>query len=420
MRLLRPRRCLQAALLLSLGHAATACAQSANLAITSTGQGQVDFSSATLGELSGITYLGGDSYIVVSDTNGKMTQATIVIDRTTGQITSASLASPTISVAGGNDLEGIAYDPRDHSLLISDENGNTITRHLIADGSQTGSITVPGIFASARSNLGLESLSLSPVDFNLWTANEEALTVDGPRSTNTQGTLVRLQRFDSSGQSVAQFGYLTQPHSGGSLVSPQSGVSDLVALPNGGLIVMEREVGGAFPSFRNRLYLIDAASATDTSNTASLNGVNTGLVEKELLRQVDAGFSNFEGITLGPMLSNGDYALVLVSDNGGGSGFNPQNLLALRLTGLAVEGDLNGDFVVDQQDLAVVFGAWGDSVTTGDRLAGDLSGDGQVGVADLDLVLKNWQLTAPITASVPEPGTATVGIGLALLSRWRW
>jgi hypothetical protein len=43
---------------------------------------------------------------------------------------------------------------------------------------------------------------------------------------------------------------------------------------------------------------------------------------------------NFEGITLGPPLDNGDYSLILVSDNGGGLG---QSLYALRITGVIPE-----------------------------------------------------------------------------------
>ncbi len=413
-----PRRFLHAALLVSLGQATSACAQTSGLSITDTGQGQVGFSSSAIGSLSGITYLGGDSYLVVSDNSGSMAPATITIDRMTGQITANSIGTP-IPVAGGSDLEGVAYDPRDGSVLISDEAGNTITRHLTSDGSQIGSVTVPGIYANAVGNRGLESLSLDPVGFSLWAANEEALSVDGAQATSSAGTIVRLQRFDSAGQPDVQYGYLTEPHAGGSLVTPQSGVSDLVALPGGGLIVLEREVGGVIPSFRNRLYLVDAGSAIDTTNTASLNGVTSGLAEKELLLQVNAGFfSNFEGITLGPMLSDGDYALLMVSDDG--SGLN-QNLLSLRLSGIAIDGDLTGDFVVDKDDLAVVLGAWGSAVTAGDRLAGDLDGGGQVGIDDLDGVLANWSIPGAAPTTVPEPGgLGSMVIGSLLLLGGRW
>jgi hypothetical protein len=402
-------------------HGSPACAQRAELSIASTGQGQVNFDAALIGGLSGITYLGGDSYLVVSDSNGTMAPATITIDRATGQILDASLGTP-VSVAGAGDLEAVAYDPRDGSVLISSEAGNTITRHAASNGGQIGSITLPGIYTNARGNRGLESLSLDPRTFNLWTANEEALTVDGGLSTDSQGTVVRIQRFDPAGQPDAQVGYLTQPHSGDGIlvqVPGQSGVSDLVALPDGRVIVLERELGG-LPTYRNRLYAIDPQSATDTSGTPALTPNSQALIDKALLYQVEAAFTNFEGAALGPMLADGDYALLLVSDDGASG--NPQRLLSLRLSGLAVEGDLTGDFVVDQDDLAVVLNHWGASVPAGDRLVGDPSGDGGVGVEDLDTVLAHWTLTNHTTpaANVPEPGVFTLSAGTlwALSRRW--
>lgn len=414
------RRWIQCGLLCALGQATTACAQS-NLTLTGTGQGAIDFSSSAIRELSGLTYLGGDSFVVVSDTNGTMAPATITIDLGTGQITAASLGTP-ISVSGGNDLEAIAYDPRDGSVLIADEAGNTITRHLLADGSQVGSINVPTVFDDARGNRGFESLSLSPSADSLWTANEEALTVDGPLSTVSDGTVVRLQRFDSAGQPAIQHGYLTQPHAGDSSlfgISGQSGVADLIALPGHRLIVMERELGGAIPSLRNRFYLIDASSAIDTTSVAALTASTPGLVEKELLYQVNAGFANYEGVALGPMLENGDYAVLLVSDDGSG-GTNPQQLLSLRLSGVAVTGDVNGDFVVDADDLEVVLNGWNTSVATGNRLAGDLDPDGQIGIGDLDVVLANWTDVSTPPTTVPEPGAASLLAGLVTLLGGRW
>ncbi len=61
-------------------------------------------------------------------------------------------------------------------------------------------------------------------------------------------------------------------------------------------------------------------------------------------------------------------------------------------------GDLNEDGFVGQDDLDIVLGEWGDSVTQGS--APDPSGDGFVGQDDLDVVLDDWgQSTQPI----PEP-----------------
>ena len=51
----------------------------------------------------------------------------------------------------------------------------------------------------------------------------------------------------------------------------------------------------------------------------------------------------------------------------------------------SIDGDFNGDGIVDGADLARVLGAWGT-----DAPGGDLNGDGIVDGADLALVLANW------------------------------
>lgn len=390
-------------------------------AITSTGQGAVDFSSTSIGELSGITFLGGDQFIVVSDTNNSFAPATISIDPATGQIVSSELAT-AVSLAGVADLEGVAYDPRDGSILVAAEANQTITRFDPDTAALLGPIAVPAVYGNARGNFGLESLSLDPIGYGLWTANEEALTGDGPISSQTAGTTVRLQRFDAAGNPSAQYAYLTDPHTGNNniLNRAQSGVADLLALPTGDLLVLERTLGGSFlPSLRNRIYLIDPENATDTSDLATLDGQVYTAVAKTQLTQIDAGSINYEGIALGPRLDNGDYALVLVSDDGATG--NPQRLLTLRISGIALPGDLTGDFAVDQQDLDLVLSAWGQQVTTGKWAAGDPSGDGNVGLDDLNTVLRGWTAEQAPAVTIPAPtGLATMmGGAVAMMTRRR-
>ncbi len=69
----------------------------------------------------------------------------------------------------------------------------------------------------------------------------------------------------------------------------------------------------------------------------------------------------------------------------------------------ALEGDLNGDGVVNSADLDIVRAHWGDVVIPGDSARGDSSGDGYVGSADLDIVRADWG-AARSTRAVPEPG----------------
>jgi len=76
-------------------------------------------------------------------------------------------------------------------------------------------------------------------------------------------------------------------------------------------------------------------------------------------------------------------------------------------------GDLNGDHVVNDQDLAIVLNNFGSGVTPGDLLAGDATADGVVNIADLNFLLRNWPAgSPPPSLAVPEPGTFALVAGM--------
>lgn len=410
---LRPPCCLLLTTALSIGAAAPSLAQ---ITITATGQAQTPVALAGVHELSGITFLGGDQFLLVADNGGLLVSATIGIDSANGQFTGTPTLDGfnTLNIHGNADLEDLAYDPRDGNLFVSNENDHTITRHDPDTLQPLGSLAVPAVYQQAANNFSLEALSLAPRDFDLWTANEEALTVDGPLSTDSAGSVVRLQRFDAQGDPAGQFAYVTEPYRPTGVGQARSGVSGMIALPDGRLIVMERELGGSFPTFQINFFLVDFEDATDTSDLEGLIGETYTATDKTLLYTLSAGFSNFEGVTLGPRLDNGDYALVLVSDDGGGGGFNPQNLTTLRLTGVAMPGDLDGDWAVGIEDLDILLAHWGQDVDAGVLLQGDTDGNGTVDQADLDLVISNWGDGVAPEVVVPEP-TGMLGLGAAMM-----
>jgi len=82
----------------------------------------------------------------------------------------------------------------------------------------------------------------------------------------------------------------------------------------------------------------------------------------------------------------------------------------------AIPGDLNGDGTVNSGDLDIVRGNWGQIVSP--NTDGDATGDGFVNSADLDVVRANWGATA--AASVPEPATFALLLGLAALAFGRF
>lgn len=276
---------------------------------------------AGAGELSGLSYVGTGEYLAVSDSGGVLFEIDIDLDLSTGEIDSASVVGST-ALAAGTDLEGLVHLPLGGRVLASDETGPAIREYQLSDGAVLDTLPLPAIYSQIRSNFSLESLALYvaplPVDDALYTANEEALLVDGPLSSNVTGSVVRIQRFDSARLPAGQWAYVSDPYPGNPFLNAErSGVSELLALPTGELLAMERSFSSLL--FRTRIYQVDFSGATDITSLPALDGATYTPVGKTLLWERSGTLENFEGMALGPELAGGDRSLLLVSDNGGGS-----------------------------------------------------------------------------------------------------
>jgi redox-sensitive bicupin YhaK (pirin superfamily) len=65
-------------------------------------------------------------------------------------------------------------------------------------------VAVPAVIKdNERSNRGFESLTRTRDATTMWAATEEALLVDGPGTTPSNGSVVRLVKFDVDGNTVA-------------------------------------------------------------------------------------------------------------------------------------------------------------------------------------------------------------------------
>jgi hypothetical protein len=266
----------------------------------------------------------------------------------------------------------------------------------------------------------------------MWTANEEALTVDGAVSTSSVGSTVRLLRLDVAGNTVTagvQYAYQVDPiHGTSTLGSPRSGLSDLVYMPDGTLLALERSVVVDTPIFLNRIFEINFAGATDVSVGALGNGL-TGQsytpASKQLLWSGAADASagqNLEGLALGPRLANGSWVLLGVVDdgfNGTTDADTLSNNTVVAFTATAnpsadfdEDGDVDGDdFLRWQQNLGKTVGAF--------HSQGDADRDGDVDAADL----ARWKThyhgapTESASSSAPEPDAGLQLLcGLAALS----
>ena len=282
------------------------------------------------GQLSGLTYVGGNEWLAVSDKRNELLPITIGFNAGTGATT--TLTSGVKRVLGGaeRDYEGIAFTGATrNTLLVSEEDSPGVRefdRATLAEVA-TSPLPTPGVFAAnLRGNLGFESLTYHATSGAVFTANEEALVSDGPTANAAMGTTVRVQRFAPSGASFiaqGQWAYVVDPIHGTNsttITSPaaQSGLSDLVALDDGRLLALERSVfymdvfGQGFPPLPNFLSKIYLISPTGTPANADV----LHPLSKTLLWSGSLGISgNLEGLALGPATTNGRLVLGIVDNN---------------------------------------------------------------------------------------------------------
>lgn len=305
--------------------------------------------------LSGLCRISGDRYVAVMDNSNKLVFLDIALT-TDGAISAASI-QPGVgggrSLADVRDFEDVVFlgVARDRVLLV-EEGVPEIREYDMTSGAFVRAADRPAIFANRRTNFGFESLSLNRTHSRMWTSNEEALTVDGSQSTTSAGTLVRLLEYDftqTAPIAIAQFAYLTEPIHGAAISGARSGVSQLLALPNGKLLALERSFALGATFFQTRIYEVDVSGATNISAMGSLIGPTYIRAAKRLLYKGDQ--TNLEGLCLGPALSSGGYALLGVVDDGDPISVN--RIVSFRLTGdvdSSCPADLTGDGIVDDAD----------------------------------------------------------------------
>ncbi|MBD1938670.1 cadherin-like domain-containing protein [Microcoleus sp. FACHB-68] len=302
------------------------------------------FGGTLIGGLSGITYNSANNqYYVIADARnngtGPVRFYTFNINVSSGTLAAGGatatgvtlLGNPTAFAANTSDTEGIALAPGGATAFIASEgvfSGTTptaqpfINQFNIATGVQTSALPVPSKFTATAgtsgivSNAAFESLSISPTGQFLFTATENALKQDGAVPTASTGTPSRILTYNL-GTSTAGAEYLYNTDAG-------NGISEILALDNTTLLVLERSMNPAAQTGSLRLYQVSLTGATDISGLNALTGSPTA-AQKTLVAdfQTTAGFpiNNFEGMTLGPTLPSGKRSLILISDNNYGAGF---------------------------------------------------------------------------------------------------
>ncbi len=259
---------------------------------------------------------------------------------------------------GSLDPEGIALTARG-TLFISSEGSagatppiNPFIKRFARNGRQHGEMVIPDKFlpdgstVGVRNNLAFESLVFTPNYEYLVTASENALAQDGPASNVGQGSMSRILLYNfHTRQPAHEFVYMVGEVP--DVPDPvdafrTNGLVELLPIDNSGnFLAMER----AFSVGKGNtvgVYEIGLADATDVSDYDDLydedteTAVSLTPVSKRLLFDIEDDFGiepdNLEGMTFGPMLPDGRYLLIIVSDNN----FNPANQLT-QFIAVAVE-----------------------------------------------------------------------------------
>ena len=192
-------------------------------------------------------------------------------------------------------------------------------------------------------NYNFESLAFDTIRQYLWTIPESTLRKDGQPATPQNGLAnqLRLMRYDwgkmkeeSSKKNgskedslyMATYAYqMDQPSTHKKADIYVMGVSELCALPDGQLLVLEREAFipkikiGAF--CKCKLYLINPLNSKEFFMKDKFLA-DTPFLKKRLLTEWKTGlslskrsFANYEGMCLGPKMEDGSQVVILLSDS---------------------------------------------------------------------------------------------------------
>ncbi len=282
--------------------------------------------------LSGLSYAGDDMYWSVGDSCGQLYSLKMPVDRETGRLAGCEVVS-IMKVPGGVDLEGVANDSLRGSLWLSDEDSPSVFEFVPGTGTIGEKVELPASFIGIKSNHGLEALEISPSGLDLWTCNEVELPADGTAAPG-KCEFVRLTRFsrkDMAGKWRLSGQWAYRPESSGGVDlrrRGRNGVSSIAVLPDGRIVVLEREKASRSTCFRIRICLVDVADATDIRGWMSLGDADFVPVKKRLLFERGVGDARYEGICFGPTLADGSLVLLLVSD---GDGVASEKVMVLRM-----------------------------------------------------------------------------------------
>ena len=322
------------------------------------------------GNYSGIAHLHDDIYAVVSDKSDSALYFNfrIQVNPKTGELeqvenlgfterTDGTLndGKPWLGQEKGFDHEAIVK-VSDSTLVIASEGYCRLKEYpILPISADTATVGYQQNLWKSRwpsadfyPNYNFESLAFYSVRQYLWTIPESTLRKDGQPATPQNGLAnqLRLMRLDwgkmkenrnkeeyseqvsskKDSRYMTPYAYqMDQPSTHKKADIYVMGVSELCALPDGQLLVLEREAFipkikiGAF--CKCKLYQINPLNSEEFSMKENFSS-DTPFLKKRLLAEWKTGlslskrsFANYEGMCLGPKLEDGSQVVILLSDS---------------------------------------------------------------------------------------------------------
>lgn len=304
------------------------------------------------GNYSGIAHLHDDIYAVVSDKSDSALYFNfrIQVNPKTGELEQVENLGFNVRTDGtlndgkswqgqekGFDHEAVVK-VSDSTLVIASEGYCRLKEYpILPISADTAKVGYPQNLWESRwpssdfyPNYNFESLAFDSVHQYLWTIPESTLRKDGQPATPQNGLTnqLRLMRLDWGKLSryMTTYAYqMVQPSTHKKADIYVMGVSELCALPDGLLLVLEREAFipkikiGAFCNCK--LYLINPLNSEEFAMNEKFSS-DTPFLKKRLLTEWKTGlslskrsFANYEGMCLGPKLEDGSQVVILLSDS---------------------------------------------------------------------------------------------------------
>ena len=322
------------------------------------------------GNYSGIAHLHDDIYAVVSDKSDSALYFNfrILVNPKTGEPEQVENLGFTERIDGtlndGKPWQGLekGFDHEaivkvsDSTLVIASEGYCRLKEFpILPTSADAAKVGYPQNLWESRwpssdfyPNYNFESLAFDSVHQYLWTIPESTLRKDGQPATPQNGLanqlrLMRLnwgkikedsnkEEYSEQVNSKKDSRYMTtyayqmdQPSTHKKADIYVMGVSELCALPDGQLLVLEREAFipkikiGAF--CKCKLYQINPLNSEEFSMKENFSS-DIPFLKKRLLVEWKTGlslskrsFANYEGMCLGPKLEDGSQVVILLSDS---------------------------------------------------------------------------------------------------------